>query len=78
MTSNVLFFISRGFQSTGNIRIVSSDRTDDQVGVEVRTGYMDDIDLYHARVCLISRSGGENGIGIFVSDLGPPDYVVVL
>lgn len=67
-TSEVLYFLSRGIQSTGSIVIVQDDtiRAPDTVRVDVIALHYTPEYLHAIAVCSLERSPGEQGVGIFV------------
>ncbi|KAA1470449.1 hypothetical protein DENSPDRAFT_836245 [Dentipellis sp. KUC8613] len=68
ITSDALFFLSRGSLSSGAIRIEKDSRVEDKVGVSILVHYHSRTALSRANVCLLTRGEGQNGIGIFTPD----------
>lgn len=66
LNSDKLFLLARGSYTSGWVYIgQSEDVSLDTARVEVTVGYQDD-GLELAKVCKVSRTGNENGIGFFV------------
>ncbi|KAK0221196.1 hypothetical protein EDD85DRAFT_263902 [Armillaria nabsnona] len=65
LNSDKLFLLARGSYTSGWVYIgQSEDVSFDTARVEVIVGYQDD-ELELAKVCKVSRTGNENGIGFF-------------
>lgn len=74
VSSDLLYFISRGSLSVGTIDFLESEEPDsDSVKVDVTFLYQTPKALEHAKVCQLERESGKNGVGIFVriSEIGP-------
>lgn len=67
VSSDLLYFLSRGSLSNGVIEILDGASGTDKVEVKVDLIYHDDFVLDVSKVCLLQPEEGQNGVGIFVS-----------
>ncbi|KAI0090618.1 hypothetical protein BDY19DRAFT_722714 [Irpex rosettiformis] len=76
ISSELLYFASRGYLSNGAVEFVASDVQDaDYAGVDITFRYDDEelLDLLH--ICRLHREGEQNGVGIFSPGwTHPKDY----
>lgn len=67
VSSDLLYFISRGRLSYGLLEVIESEDTNSEnVQVNVTFLYQTPQALDHAKVCRLERDVGKNGVGIFV------------
>ena len=68
VSSDLLYFLSRGALSSGIVQLAADGDSDSNVAsVRVQLLYNRPEFLEHAHVCLLQREEGKNGVGIFVS-----------
>ncbi|KAK0196019.1 hypothetical protein F5146DRAFT_924767 [Armillaria mellea] len=65
LNSETLFLLSQGSLSSGAVNVVTSPTLKDVVRVDVAIQYYRQRVLDYARVCLLQRREGENGVGVF-------------
>ncbi|KAK0495084.1 hypothetical protein EDD18DRAFT_1173857 [Armillaria luteobubalina] len=65
LISETLFLLSQGSLSSGAVNVVTSPTLKDVVRVDVAIQYYRQRVLDYARVCLLQRQEGENGVGVF-------------
>ncbi|KAK0459312.1 uncharacterized protein EV420DRAFT_1642284 [Desarmillaria tabescens] len=65
LKSETLFLLSQGSLSSGVVKVVTSPALTDVVRVDVAIQYYKRRVLDYARVCLLARQEGENGVGVF-------------
>ncbi|PBK58817.1 hypothetical protein ARMSODRAFT_967407 [Armillaria solidipes] len=65
LNSETLFLLSQGSLSSGAINVVTSPTLKDVVRVDVAIQYYRQKVLDYARICLLQRQEGENGVGVF-------------
>ena len=65
ITSETLYFISRGSYQAGKVELKQSTERGD-VKVDVRAAYHDERALARASVCRLRKSGNGHGVGIYV------------
>jgi hypothetical protein len=67
ISSDLLYFLSRGSMANGIIIFDDKNDDSDDVNVTVTFLYHDDYFLEQAKVCLLQPKESHNGLGIFVS-----------
>ncbi|KAG7449929.1 uncharacterized protein BT62DRAFT_1049940 [Guyanagaster necrorhizus] len=65
LNSETLFLLSQGSLSSGVVKIVTSPSITDVVRIDVTMQYYNNRVLDYAKVCLLQRQAGENGVGVF-------------
>ncbi|PBK88467.1 hypothetical protein ARMGADRAFT_937255 [Armillaria gallica] len=65
LNSETLFLLSQGSLSSGAVKVVTSPTLVDVVRVDVAIQYYRQKVLDYARICLLQRQEGENGVGVF-------------
>ncbi|KAF8911655.1 hypothetical protein CPB84DRAFT_1762498 [Gymnopilus junonius] len=69
LSSDTLFFISRGRLHSGSVRVAtSSDQAEDTATVNIIVRYNHDYLLDSTKACLLSRHEGEKGVGLFTPE----------
>lgn len=68
LSSDRLFFLSRGAQSAGHVRVSTAPSDSDKVTVDVLLRYHGRDDFRFAGVCLLERGKNEHGLGFFTPD----------
>lgn len=68
-SADLLYLLSRGHLSHGNLTVSQGDSIDDQVHIEVAVLYKHQRVLDLANVCYVTRGDNEHGVGIYVSAL---------
>ena len=66
VSSDLLFLLARGSMSGGTVDIMSSPTVSNVAKVHVTVKYYREDVRDRAKVCLVKRRDGENGVGIFV------------
>ena len=69
LSSDLLYFLSRGSLANGVVEISEDDDVDDSevANVDVTFLFQDPNALDHAKVCRLQKAEGKNGVGIIVS-----------
>ncbi len=67
VSSELLYFLSRGPLSRGSISYVVGEESSDVVDVRVEVSYTSPDVLHLMKVCLLQRDEVNNGVGIYVS-----------
>ncbi|KAK0226557.1 hypothetical protein IW262DRAFT_1457799 [Armillaria fumosa] len=65
LNSETIFLLSQGSLSSGAVNVLTSPTLKDVVRVDVAIQYYRQRVLDYARVCLLQRQEGENGVGVF-------------
>lgn len=70
LSSETLFFLSRGDRLAGAIQVkTSADQAPDSASVHILIRYRTHIIIERTKACLVKRNANENGVGLFVSHL---------
>lgn len=68
VASDTLFFVSRGQNWNGAIRVkMSSEQANDSANVHIVLRYNHQKAINYTKACLMERRIDENGVGLFVS-----------
>jgi hypothetical protein len=78
VSSDVVYFFSRGSFGYGSLRFELSDKTDGDIDVEISLDYYHEEILKRTQVCLLERKPGERGVGFFVSNLLYPWSIFIV
>jgi len=70
VSSDSLFLLSRGPLASGSVQILQTEQAGDVARVNVTMGHYRVDAADSARVCVLTRRAGENGVGIFTPPAG--------